>query len=56
MAALYTAHGLPTDEHAYLERFDGGMLNVIYAWCGGLTRANLTLALALTLTRTLTLT
>ena len=37
MAALYTAHGLPTDERTYVERFDGGMLNVIYAWCGGST-------------------
>ena len=37
MAALYTAHGLPTDERTYVERFDGGMLNVIYAWCGGAT-------------------
>ena len=28
MAALYTAHGVPTDEHAYLERFDGEALLV----------------------------
>ena len=41
MAALYTAHGLPTDEAAYVGRFEGGMLNVIYAWCNGATFAEL---------------
>tara|TARA_B110001452_G_scaffold229680_1_gene205658 strand:- start:297 stop:2612 length:2316 start_codon:yes stop_codon:yes gene_type:complete len=37
LCTVYNAAGLETDERTYLERFDGSMINVIYAWCGGAT-------------------
>ena len=35
LAAVYADARLETDQAEYVQRFQGGLMNVVYAWCKG---------------------
>lgn len=41
VARVLTEAGVPTDEIEYKGRFDGGMVNMVYSWCHGVTFSEL---------------
>ena len=41
LAAVYNDANIATDELEYVQKFDGGMMNVVFAWCNGASFAAL---------------
>ena len=42
VAAVLNSSQIPTDEAEFVQRFDGGLVNLVYAWAKGATFASLT--------------